>query len=338
MRRTFKKWKLTDPDRSWKCKASQLLMTKVNRWTVVCINKSCGKEATRPHEHFAKRRNWHTAAVSYNRHHKHYADALEESLQLDADPVKLEDHWKVISCILVTDDGDVVGEYVFVDERTGEYLGSRPDGGNVDGVDDEDMVDMVDDEDSDEIEENSEKGDIVNVDEESEEMETEGNDGSMLYKNNPPCICGQEMVQMAAKEAYDSSKGVVCDLCSSTMKGTEPVFHCNNNGSKRHNKGYDLCFECGWKYIESELDKEAMAMTMGNAEDAVMFAPGTAAHSDHIQTETLIPLCICGEDLAKTDSTVYGPSNVVLCDNCNVSCKGDDVVWHLSDGERGRRA
>ena len=85
--------------------------------------------------------------------------------------------------------------------------------------------------------------------------------------------------------------------------------------------------------MESQLDEEAMALTLDNEHDAALFAPGTAAHSDHIQTEALIPLCICGQDLIKMESTVYGVDSTVLCDNCNANCKGSDIVWHCPKGK-----
>jgi len=181
------------------------------------------------------------------------------------------------------------------------------------------------------------------IDDTKMQMETEGNDGSTLYipsgykseQNNPPCICGRELHQMAAKEAYDTKREsiVICDLCGDKMSGTEPVFHCLVTASVRHKGGYDLCFECGWKYIESQLDKQAMTISLDNEQDADLFAPGTAAHSELIQTEALVPLCICGRDLTKMDSTVYGAESTVLCDNCNAECTGSDIVWHCVRGK-----
>merc|ERR1719474_2109263 len=108
------------------------------------------------------------------------------------------------------------------------------------------------------------------------------------------------------------------------MSGTDSMFHClKGKESVRHKGGYDLCFECGWKYMESQLDEQALAITLDNdQDDLLLFAPGTAAHSELVQTEALIPLCICGQELVKMDSTVYGANNTVLCDNCNTDCKG----------------
>ena len=71
------------------------------------------------------------------------------------------------------------------------------------------------------------------------------------------------------------------------------------------------------------MDKHSLASTMENN----TFAPGTDAHSKHIQTEALVPVCICGRDLIKTDSKVYGLNACVLCDNCGIECYGDDVVF-----------
>eukprot|EP01083_Nonionella_stella_P128523 389466_1 len=52
-------------------------------------------------------------------------------------------------------------------------------------------------------------------------------------------------------------------------------------------------------------------------------------HWEHIQTEASVPICICGHDLIKTDSRVYGEgSGGVICDNCRAKCSNDDVVYH----------
>ena len=98
--------------------------------------------------------------------------------------------------------------------------------------------------------------------------------------------------------------------------------------SPKHDGGYDLCFDCGWKYVESKMDEESTALTMGNDDNALVFAPGTSQHTNNIQTEALVPVCICGQDLFKTDSRIYGEESTVICDNCGVSCKNDDIVYH----------
>ena len=80
-----------------------------------------------------------------------------------------------------------------------------------------------------------------------------------------------------------------------------------------------------------------MNLTMGNTadEDIAMFAPGTEEHTELIQTEALVPICICGTDLLKTDSRVYGEmSGGVICDNCRIGCQGDDIVYHCPKGQK----
>lgn len=116
-----------------------------------------------------------------------------------------------------------------------------------------------------------------------------------------------------------------------------PVFHCPDGNSAAHEGGYDLCFDCGWRYIEYKMDEQSMALTMGNSNDndISMLAPGTEQHSELVQTEALIPICICGCDLIKTDSRIYGEmSGGVICDNCRVGCQGDDIVYHCPRAQK----
>jgi len=124
---------------------------------------------------------------------------------------------------------------------------------------------------------------------------------------------------MAADSAY-SANVVACSLCSAQLQGAEPIFHCTSKHSdaqRPHQRGYDLCFECGWKYTESQLDELSVVV-----------------HSDDIETETLLPLCVCGQHLTKTNAKTYGLFSTVLCDNCSVDCNGDSIVWHCSRGKK----
>eukprot|EP01084_Bolivina_argentea_P171539 297196_1 len=157
--------------------------------------------------------------------------------------------------------------------------------------------------------------------------------GYVSENHNPPCICGLELMQTPANKAYKQTDVISCDNCSKKCKDTEPIYHCLDEFSKKHEGGYDLCFDCGWKYTEYKMDEVSTTLTMGNDDNALMFAPGTAGHSEKIQTEALIPICICGDELLKTDSRVYGEeSGGVICDNCRVGCQGDDIVYHCMRG------
>ena len=116
-----------------------------------------------------------------------------------------------------------------------------------------------------------------------------------------------------------------------------PVFHFPDDKSSAHDGGYDLCFDCGWRYISYCMDMNAMSLTIGNTadEDISMLAPGTEKHTEYVQTEALIPICICGTDLLKTDSRVYGEmSGGVICDNCRIGCQGDDIVYHCPKAQK----
>eukprot|EP01084_Bolivina_argentea_P083749 151619_1 len=52
---------------------------------------------------------------------------------------------------------------------------------------------------------------------------------------------------------------------------------------------------------------------------------------DTVQRE-LMPLCICGDTLLKTDSRVYDAESGVICDNCGIGCQDDDIVYHCMKG------
>jgi len=161
--------------------------------------------------------------------------------------------------------------------------------------------------------------------------------GYVSETNNPPCICGQELMQMAANKAYEQGGGIQCDNCSKMCNGEMAIWHCPDNKSKAHDGGYDLCFDCGWKYVEAKMDEQALATTMGNNDMALDLAPGTIAHTEKVQTEALVPVCICGDELLKTDSRVYGQnSGGVICDNCREQCTGDDIVYHCPRGQKAK--
>eukprot|EP01083_Nonionella_stella_P198560 728887_1 len=58
--------------------------------------------------------------------------------------------------------------------------------------------------------------------------------GYISDTNNPPCICGKELVQTPAKEAYKASNTIGCDLCSKSCiicTRHSGAFRTDTNGS-----------------------------------------------------------------------------------------------------------
>eukprot|EP01083_Nonionella_stella_P119977 359050_1 len=63
-------------------------------------------------------------------------------------------------------------------------------------------------------------------------------------KKRVPCVCGSELIETTAQNAYANGDQVGCDRCGACLKGTIVVFHCPNESNNWHPNGCDLCQGC----------------------------------------------------------------------------------------------
>jgi len=58
------------------------------------------------------------------------------------------------------------------------------------------------------------------------------------------CICGKLCIRVKAEDCYESAGGVRCDECARSVKSGNMVYHCSNQRTRIHPRGYDICSKC----------------------------------------------------------------------------------------------
>ena len=115
--------------------------------------------------------------------------------------------------------------------------------------------------------------------------------------------------------------GVYDETKTDEQQSLSPVMEESLNENKSTNNPQNV----------HKIDENPMTLTMDpiDNDDISMLTPAKDKDAELMQTEAIIPICICGGNLLKTDSRVYGEmSEGVGCDNCGVVCQGDDIVYH----------
>eukprot|EP00483_Globobulimina_turgida_P008139 UN08155 len=63
----------------------------------------------------------------------------------------------------------------------------------------------------------------------------------------PSCDCGSKLKAMMSFNAYPNTNRVSCNVCSAVVDGA--VWHCPKKYAKAHERGFDLCINCGKTYV-----------------------------------------------------------------------------------------
>eukprot|EP01083_Nonionella_stella_P318737 1166548_1 len=82
-------------------------------------------------------------------------------------------------------------------------------------------------------------------------------------KKHVPCICGSELSETTAQNAYSHTDQVDCSRCYACLKGTTTVFHCANGSNNWHANGCDLCQGCAdWAVGMQQMNSQPNQMAV----------------------------------------------------------------------------
>eukprot|EP01083_Nonionella_stella_P178111 628206_1 len=150
---------------------------------------------------------------------------------------------------------------------------------------------------------------------------------------NPECICGALLVLKDAKDCYPENDLVHCDICNTQCHGISKIYHCNQQLTTKHDKGWDLCLTCAAvpkpkkthrQSIETEHPKQ-----QHTAKTYIAYNDMIDSHDD----QDTISKCICGQLLQlQSAETCYDEFKEVYCEVCSVVFEGKDPIFHCTKG------